>query len=76
MQVGYPKEFTILRDMATGQSRGCAFAIYDDKAIAEAAIEKLDKKITLPGGAMPLEVHHFSPETFNCLCVPLQKCWN
>ena len=59
MQVGGLKEVSILRDAFTGKSRGCGFAIFQDKDFAESAIEKMNKQYTLPGGTAPMEVRHF-----------------
>lgn len=55
LQVAKVKEVTILRDQLTGSSRGCAFAIFEEKADADLAIDKLDKKFTLPGSGQPIE---------------------
>lgn len=55
MQVGGLKDISILRDHNTGLSRGCAFAVYEDQTQAAAAIEKLDKKVTLPGASQLME---------------------
>ncbi len=59
MQVGALKDVSILRDHNTGLPRGCAFAVYEDQAHAEEAITKLDKKLTLPGATLPIEVALF-----------------
>lgn len=56
LQVGALKDISILRDHNTGLSRGCAFAVYEDQVHAEAAIDKLDKKLTLPGASQLMEV--------------------
>ena len=60
LQVGALKDISILRDQNTGTSRGCAFAVFEDQTHAEAAIDKLDKKLTLPGASQLMEVY-FSP---------------
>ena len=56
LQVGPIREVSILRDQVTGVSRGCAFVIFDDKAVAEAAIAQIDRHFTLPGATQPIEV--------------------
>ena len=56
MQVGGLKEVSILRDAVSGKSRGCAFAVFQDKESADRAIAQLDKQYTLPGGNQPIEV--------------------
>lgn len=63
--MGAIKDVSILRDQATGTSKGCAFVIYEELAHAEAAIEKLDKKIKLPGATSNVEVP-CSPTTLRC----------
>ena len=63
MQVGPIREVSILRDQVTGVSRGCAFVIYDDKAVAEAAITRIDRHFTLPGASQPIEVRSHGPIT-------------
>lgn len=57
-QVGALKDISILRDQITGNSRGCAFAVFEDQEHAEAAIQRLDKKQTLPGANQPIEVRN------------------
>lgn len=42
-------EVVIIKDKATGQSKGCAFVVFSTKAEADAAIQSLHMKITLPG---------------------------
>ena len=65
VQVGPIMEVSILRDQVTGVSRGCAFVIYDDKAVAEAAIARIDRHFTLPGATQPIEVR--SPGPFHVI---------
>jgi hypothetical protein len=63
-QCGTVIDVQILRERATGQSRGCAFVGYETSQEAEAAIEQLNHRVHLPGAATPLEV---SCKTV-CLC--------
>ncbi|KIZ02294.1 CUG-BP- and ETR-3-like factor 5 [Monoraphidium neglectum] len=55
-QCGTVIDVQILRERATGQSRGCAFVGYETSQEAEAAIEQLNHRVHLPGAATPLEV--------------------
>jgi hypothetical protein len=55
-QWGTVRDVMILRDRATGLSRGCAFVGYETSEEAEAAIQNLDRRVHLPGALGPLEV--------------------
>lgn len=56
MQFGGVKNVTVLRDRATGVSKGCAFVSLDDAEQASKAIDFLDRKVFLTGALRPLEV--------------------
>lgn len=58
-QCGEVLDVGILRDRTTGLSRGCAFVSYESKQQADAAIEKYDHQLQLPGALCPLEVGGF-----------------
>ena len=47
-EFGSIKELSIIRDTATGLSRGCAFVTYFEHTSAEKAVETLHDKIKLP----------------------------
>lgn len=51
-------EVAIIRNRATGESRGCAFVTYDNGDSAELAIETLHNKQTLPGMSCPIQVKY------------------
>jgi len=51
-------EVAIIRNRATGESRGCAFVTYDNADSAELAIETLHNKHTLPGMSCPIQVKY------------------
>lgn len=51
-------EVAIIRNRATGESRGCAFVTYDNADSAELAIETLHNKQTLPGMTSPIQVKY------------------
>ena len=55
-QWGAVVDLQILRERATGASRGCAFVGYDSSEDAEAAIQHLNHRVHLPGALAPLEV--------------------
>ncbi|GAX72674.1 hypothetical protein CEUSTIGMA_g130.t1 [Chlamydomonas eustigma] len=54
--VGDVQDLIILREKHTEEPRGCAFVSFATKEQAEKAIEKLDKKIQLPGALSAIEV--------------------
>eukprot|EP00727_Mastigamoeba_balamuthi_P009428 m51a1_g5107 putative cugbp elav-like family member 3 isoform x9 (392) ;mRNA; r:324342-327377 len=51
-------EVAIIRQRATGESRGCAFVTYKQKIDAENAMAGLHNKVHLPGAANPLQVRY------------------
>lgn len=57
-EYGSIKELSIIRDTATGMSRGCAFVTYFDHDSAEKAVENLHDKVKLPNVR---ENSHFRP---------------
>ena len=65
-QWGAVGDLSILRERASGSSRGCAFVCYADAPAAAAAIAALDGRAQLPGAPRCLEVRyarsrHFVP---------------
>lgn len=52
-------DIQILRDKASGQSRGCAFVSYGTREEAQQAIDLLNEALQLPGSLCPLEVRCF-----------------
>ena len=51
---GAVDEVYIMKDKATGQSKGCAFVKFSTKEGATAVIENLHQKMTMPGATQPL----------------------
>lgn len=49
-------DFNVLKDRATGQSRGCAFVTYSHRETAMRAINDLHDRHTLPGMTHPMQV--------------------
>ena len=47
-------EIYLMKDKATGQSKGCAFVKFGNVQIANAAIAGLHQKMTMPGATQPL----------------------
>ena len=47
-------EIYLMKDKQTGQSKGCAFVKFGSVEIANAAIEGLHQKMTMPGATQPL----------------------
>lgn len=55
-QWGTVRDITILRERATGASRGCAFVGFANSEEADAAVQHLNHRVQLPGALGPLEV--------------------
>lgn len=51
---GQVEEIYIMKDKATGQSKGCAFVRFANTDAANAAIQGLHQKMTMPGATQPL----------------------
>lgn len=49
-------DFTVLKHRDTGASRGCGFVTFVSQAAADAAVQVLHGKRTLPGAHNPLAV--------------------
>jgi len=53
---GRINEVFVMKDMATGQGKGCAFVKYASKEHAVNAIRQLNQQHTVPGAPRPIEV--------------------
>jgi CUG-BP- and ETR3-like factor len=51
-------ELSVIRDRATGQSKGCAFLTYTTREEADAAIASFHNQHTLPGMSSPIQVKY------------------
>jgi len=51
---GAVEEVYMMKDKATGQSKGCAFVKFATKEGATAVIDNLHQKLTMPGATQPL----------------------
>eukprot|EP00802_Teleaulax_amphioxeia_P023254 Tamp_23801.p2 GENE.Tamp_23801~~Tamp_23801.p2 ORF type:complete len:174 (-),score=39.22 Tamp_23801:496-945(-) len=51
---GAVEKVYIIKEKATGQSRGCAFVKFSTREGATAVIENLHQKMTMPGAPQPL----------------------
>jgi RNA recognition motif-containing protein len=58
-EFGTIKELSIIRDTATGMSRGCAFVTYFEHASADKAVENLHDKVKLPN--VRISSHIYDP---------------
>ena len=59
----------MMKDKATGQSKGCAFVKFSIIEAADAAISALNQKMTMPGATQPL----IAKVRLLCCCVCV-KC--
>jgi len=51
---GQVEEVYIMKDKATGQSKGCSFVKFCNKESASAVIDALHQKVTMPGSHQPI----------------------
>lgn len=68
-------DIQVLRDKATGQSRGCAFISYGTREEAQGAIDLLNEAVQLPGALSPVEVgrtHKLQPRFY---CIHMCHGW-